>query len=119
MRVGAADVESVPRPNGLDNADVVAAVEALRLALGHTGGHVAGLQQQAVVVAAGGAHVAQVHPDDPVHGADIERIPRLVQVESSGNQESFVHLQCITGTYLKEKLGIYYGTVGYCTVNVQ
>ena len=96
VRVGAADVEPVPRPNGLDNADVVAAVEALRLALGHAGGHVAGLQQQAVVVAAGGAHVAQVHPDDPVHGADIERIPRLVQVESSGNQESFVHLQCTT-----------------------
>ena len=83
VRIGAAHIQPVPVPDGLNNPDMVAAVEALGLALGDAGSDVVGLQQQAVVLAAGGAHVPQVHPEDPVHCANVERVPRLVHQQRS------------------------------------
>ena len=61
VSVSPAHVQTVSVTNGLDHADVVPAVELLRLALADTLGRVARLQQQAVVVTAGAGHIGQVH----------------------------------------------------------
>jgi hypothetical protein len=92
VRIGAAHIQPVPVPDGLNNPDMVAAVEALGLALGDAGSDVVGLQQQAVVLAAGGAHVPQVHPEDPVHRANVQRVSRLVHEQRSAGEGAGVNL---------------------------
>ena len=74
MCIGAANIKPVPGADWLYHPDVVTTIEGLGLALGHTGGRVAGLQQQAVRLTAGGAHISQIDPQHSVHCTDVERV---------------------------------------------